>query len=148
MMLYFRNVFFLFCWGLFSHIPVPRKWNKNGFRASGSPTHTTSGTQPAPSLASWTPILPLFCSFTRIKGFPWSGYLNPQCAHCCSTQHVCPSPHYTGLWTKSYSRGASPRCLTPRGWGLTDGSSTSTSVQWLQLLAFWVSKGMVEVSST
>ena len=24
--------------------------------------------------------------------FPWSGWLNPQCAHCSSTQPVCPSP--------------------------------------------------------
>ena len=33
-----------------------------------------------------------------IKGFvPWSGYLYPQCAHCCSTQPVCPSPHKSHL---------------------------------------------------
>ena len=61
--------------------------------------------------------------------FSWLGYLNPQCAHCCSIQPVCPSPHPLavdhGLWTRAFKesesrclgRGAtlevpSPRCLT------------------------------------
>lgn len=31
--------------------------------------------------------------------FPWLRYLHPQCAHCCSTEPVCPSPHHTRIWT-------------------------------------------------